>query len=156
MKKGLLILAVLAAPLLFQLACGKADTPATPAPVTVYIVVTASFTPTNTPTSTHTGTPTVTPTATPEPPMLDPISPQGVSESLPPLHVTLGAVDPYGNSVLFTLFSGPSHGSASISGNTLIYTADSGYTGSDSLVIKGTDSVTGAFATETLQLTDGP
>jgi hypothetical protein len=110
------------------------------APVTVYVLVTATF----------------TPTATPEPPVINAISPQTVSDSGSPLELTLSATDPYGNSFAFSIRTQATHGIAVISGNTCTYTPNPTYTGPDSFVFKCTDSVTNAFATESVSLTVTP
>jgi hypothetical protein len=116
----------------------KSNSPS--APVTVYVLVTA--------------TPTFTPT--PEPPVINAIPPQSVSDSGSPLHITLGASDPYGNSVVFSMGTQATHGIAGIVGNTLTYTPASSYTGPDFFTFKCTDSVTDAFASEGVSITVTP
>jgi hypothetical protein len=126
------------------------------APVTVYVLITATYTPTVTPTSTSTGTPTATPTATPEPPVINAIPPQTVSDSGSPLQITLSATDPYANSVAFSILTQAAHGIAGITGNTCTYTPNPSYTGPDAFTFKCTDSVTNAFASEAVTLTVVP
>ncbi|GEM_PF-6826597 len=138
---------------------GYTSTPSSPTATytfTLSYTPTKTFTSTYTPTSTPTTTPTATPTATPVPPSIFPIPPQTASDSGSPVHITLGAADIYGNAVVFTMYSLPTHGIASITGNTLTYTPPGSYTGVDTLSFKATDGVTGAFSTEAVTITDTP
>jgi hypothetical protein len=53
--------------------------------------------------------------------------------------ITLQADDVDGDAVTFTLVSGPSHGTASVSGDTATYTPAADYTGTDSFTYRATD-----------------
>jgi hypothetical protein len=56
--------------------------------------------------------------------------------------IILGGSDPDGDSLTYTLASGPANGSTSLNGNTLIYTPSSNYNGVDTLTFTVSDSAT--------------
>jgi Bacterial Ig domain len=65
-----------------------------------------------------------------------------------PVSITLAGTDADGDTLAFTVVDGPSHGTLSGSGATLIYTPAAGYYGSDSFTFKANDgSVDSAPAT---------
>jgi hypothetical protein len=81
---------------------------------------------------------TVTAT-TNQPPVAANVGPVSVN-SATPTPITLTATDGNSDSLTYSVVSGPSHGTlGSVSGNSVIYTSNSGYFGSDSFVFKAND-----------------
>jgi len=58
-----------------------------------------------------------------------------------PQSITLAGSNPDGGSLTYALASNPSHGSASLSGNTVTYTPAANYNGSDSFTFRIWDGV---------------
>tara|TARA_B110000902_G_scaffold101857_1_gene120480 strand:+ start:544 stop:858 length:315 start_codon:yes stop_codon:yes gene_type:complete len=54
-------------------------------------------------------------------------------------NITLKAVDQDGDNLTYTLITSPTNGTASITDGVLIYTSNSGFTGSDTIAFKVND-----------------
>jgi hypothetical protein len=73
-----------------------------------------------------------------------------------PVPVPLGGTDPDGDSLTAAAASNPSHGTLSVSGGQLVYTANAGYTGPDSFTFTVSDGTcTSAPATVSINVTSG-
>ncbi|MEE3233614.1 MAG: Ig-like domain-containing protein, partial [Candidatus Latescibacterota bacterium] len=73
------------------------------------------------------------------------------------LSITLAGTDTEGASLSYALVSNPSHGNASLSGNTVTFTPTTNYSGSDSFTFRVSDgSATSSAATVSLAINGAP
>lgn len=94
---------------------------------------------------------------TPPPPNNPPCANDDTESTACDTQVTIDVLsndyDPDSDAVsLVGIVQGPSHGSAEISGSSIVYTSDSGYEGTDSLIYKITDG-NGQYDTATVTIT---
>lgn len=102
--------------------------------------------------SSATATVSITVNAVNDAPVATDVSAQVISGKT--VNVAVSATDVEGSSLTYAIASAPSHGTASISGNTITFKADSNYTGADSLTFVASDgSATSSPATVSFDIT---
>ena|GEM_PF-2833124 len=129
---------------LFWAGCGSNPTaPGAPAPVTIILLETATFTPTVTPNGTATATPVPPPSVINGYFSTTPNTPVTLSNST--LN-TLVTSDPNGDPLIFVFPGAPGNGTVSLvhtgSNNTVTYTPNGGFSGTDSFSYYVHDQVT--------------